>query len=64
MPLKSMLRRAHKAEKTNQKWIKAWDWGDEVDLVQGLLDKNPVEVVRNRTNVRSSAVGLALIMKH
>lgn len=48
LPLKSMLRRADKAEKTNQRWTKAWDWGDEVDLVQGLLDRNPVEVVQEQ----------------
>ncbi|SEV94854.1 hypothetical protein SAMN05216285_1239 [Natrinema salifodinae] len=43
-----MLRRANKAEKTNQEWTKAWDWGDEVDLVEGLLDKNPVEVIQEQ----------------
>lgn len=48
LPLESMLRRADQAEKTNQRWTKAWDWGGEVDLTQGLLDRNPVEVVQEQ----------------
>jgi hypothetical protein len=48
LPRKTMLRWLEKAQQKNHDRAKAWNWGDDIDLVEGLMDKNPVEVIQHQ----------------
>lgn len=48
LPRKTILRWMEKVQQKNSDTAEAWDWGDEVDLVEGLMEKNPIEVIQHR----------------
>lgn len=48
LPQKTMRRWMEEAQQSNQETAQAWDWGDEVDLVKGLMEKNPIEVIQHQ----------------
>lgn len=48
LPRKTMVRWMKEAQQKNQETTQAWDWGDEIDLVQGLMKKNPMEVIQHQ----------------
>lgn len=48
LPLNTMLEWAEQAQQENQETAKTWDWGDEIDLAEGLLEKNPFEVIQHQ----------------
>lgn len=47
LPRNTMLEWAEQAQQKNRETAKAWDWGDEIDLVEGLLEKNPFELIQH-----------------
>ena len=48
LPRKTMLKWMEEAQQNNQETARAWDWGDEIDLVEGLIEKNPAEVIKHQ----------------
>lgn len=48
LPRRTVLRWVEKAQQKNQDTAKAWDWGDEVDLIKGLMEKTPIKVIQHQ----------------
>ncbi len=48
LPRETMLSWMNKAQNENEDTARAWNWGDEIDLVEGLMRKNPVEVIQHQ----------------
>ena len=47
LPRDTMIKWAEQAQQENQETAKAWDYGDEIDLVEEILEKNPFEVIQH-----------------
>jgi len=48
LPRETVLRWAEMAQKKNQDTVQAWDWGDEIDLVDASIEKNPIEIIQHQ----------------
>ena len=50
LPLKALLKWTEQSHQQNQQTAKAWDLGDEIDLVKGLMERNPIKALKNQKN--------------